>query len=106
MSIKEDFGGDGVSLESLTTYSEDGSFLYLCWIELVSYRKQILAEPEKGLINTIVNKTRERFWEVVRTHKTWSWKSHLVEISNVKYLLEGSDLMSFQHRIEYVHILS
>lgn len=52
MSIKGDFGG--VSLESSTTYSEDGSFLYL---ELVSYRKQILAEPEKGVINITVNKT-------------------------------------------------
>lgn len=68
MSINEDFGGDGVSLESSATYSEDGSFLYLHWMELVSYRKQIVAEPEKGLINTTVNKTREIFWEVVRTH--------------------------------------
>lgn len=47
VSIKEDFGGDGVSLDSSITYSEDGSFLYLLRIELVSYRKQVLAEPEK-----------------------------------------------------------
>lgn len=57
VSIKEDVGGDGVSLDSSTTYSEDGSFLYLHWIELVSYRKQVLAELEKGVINTTANKT-------------------------------------------------